>query len=259
MRTLSFGQDTDLAKLNSLTKYPSIPTLHAMGKKGRLTEERVDFDGPVHVTEKIDGTNTRIIMAPGGDYIIGSREELLWHSGDVCHNPALGIVERLRADIDARGCELASPREFLVYYGEVYGGKINGAKQYTGHRSTGFRLFDVMQIHVDDYHRMMLWDRPRIASWREHGGQEFLSVRAMRAIADDIGWTAVPSLGVFDDIPETHEATLEWLESLLPETEAALDADAQGRPEGVVLRTAGRHVIAKARFDDYRRTLGVRR
>jgi hypothetical protein len=41
----------------------------------------------------------------------------------------------------------------------------------------------------------------------------------------------------------------------LPGTRVALDGGAGGRAEGVVLRTADRSVIAKARFQDYRRTL----
>ena len=79
--------------LNSLTKYPSIPTLHALGEKGRLTETlNVDFSGDdVYATEKIDGTNARIIML-GDEYIIGSRENLLTHSDDLLFDPAQGIV-----------------------------------------------------------------------------------------------------------------------------------------------------------------------
>lgn len=84
-----------LAKLNSLTKYPSIPTYHALGDKGRLTEQtNVQFgaDEAISVAEKIDGTNARVIILEDG-YIIGSREELLYSSTDLLHNPSQQIVE----------------------------------------------------------------------------------------------------------------------------------------------------------------------
>ncbi|MFI7515873.1 hypothetical protein ACIBVK_20520 [Micromonospora echinofusca] len=52
--------------------------------------------GPVTLTEKVDGTNARIVGLPGGAYLIGSREELLYARGDLIGNPALGIVDALR-------------------------------------------------------------------------------------------------------------------------------------------------------------------
>lgn len=54
-----------LSYLNSMTKYPSIPTYHKLNEKGILTAERnVIFDEPVFATEKIDGTNARILLIP---------------------------------------------------------------------------------------------------------------------------------------------------------------------------------------------------
>ncbi|WP_236142941.1 RNA ligase family protein [Nostoc sp. CMAA1605] len=90
----------DLNKLNSLTKYPSIPTYHALGEKGKLLEETVTFDGEVILTEKVDGTNSRIILLPDGNYVLGSREELLFAKGDLIGNPALGIVNSLKGVAD---------------------------------------------------------------------------------------------------------------------------------------------------------------
>lgn len=87
----------DLSKLNSMTKYPSIPTYHTLGEKGALLEETVPFEGEIVLTEKVDGTNSRIILLPDGTFILGSREELLFAKGDLIGNPALGIVEALKA------------------------------------------------------------------------------------------------------------------------------------------------------------------
>lgn len=87
----------DLKKLNSLTKYPSIPTYHALGERGKLSETiQVNFANQFIIgTEKIDGTNARIICFSDG-YVIGSREELLYAKGDLIGNPAMGIVEALK-------------------------------------------------------------------------------------------------------------------------------------------------------------------
>lgn len=61
-----------------------------------MLEECIEFNGPVTLTEKVDGTNSRIIVLPDGSYLIGSREELLYARGDLIGNPALGIVDALR-------------------------------------------------------------------------------------------------------------------------------------------------------------------
>lgn len=63
-----------LRAVNSMTKYPSIPTYHALDtKNGCLLGETVPLAGPVILTEKVDGTNARIIALPDGSWIIGSR------------------------------------------------------------------------------------------------------------------------------------------------------------------------------------------
>ena len=83
----------DLRKLNSATKYPSIPTYHSLGERGRLLDQCIDLaEQDLVATEKVDGTNSRIIILPDGMYLIGSREELLHAKGDLIHNPAQGIV-----------------------------------------------------------------------------------------------------------------------------------------------------------------------
>lgn len=82
----------DLRKLNSITKYPSIATYHSMGGKGRLQEELLNPVPPnaeLDASEKLDGTNTRIIVLPGdpvATYFIGSREDLLTYQHDLVPN-----------------------------------------------------------------------------------------------------------------------------------------------------------------------------
>ena len=62
----------DLGKLNSMTKYPSILTYHALGDKGALQDTvQVSFAGRVVGTEKVDGTNARLVFCPGGSASAG--------------------------------------------------------------------------------------------------------------------------------------------------------------------------------------------
>jgi hypothetical protein len=241
----------DLTALNSLTKYPSIPTYHALDPgNGSLTEHPVPFTGAVIGTEKVDGTNSRVIVLPDGSYLLGSREELLYAQGDLIGNPALGIVQNLRPLAES----LAGPRgdAIRVFYFELYGGKIGGqAKQYSARGATGWRLFDVAVI--DDLGERLTWTPQRIAAWREGGGQRYLGEDALRATGLDL----TPRLFTVDaaGLPATIEGVHAFLEERLPRTLVALDDSAQGAAEGVVLRAADRSVIAKARFQDYTRTL----
>ncbi len=87
----------NLDKLNSLTKYPSILTYHTLGDKGVLQEAvQVPFAGRIVGTEKVDGTNTRLVFCPDGSVVVGSREDLLWERRDLIGNPAMGIVAAVR-------------------------------------------------------------------------------------------------------------------------------------------------------------------
>lgn len=249
----------DLRAINSATKYPSIPTYHTLNpRNGTLTDSTVYFErgNGVVLTEKIDGTNTRIITLPGGQYLIGSREELLTHRGDVVHNPMLGIVDAVR-DIAEGLTPMPADVPFLgVYYGEVYGGKLPMARDYTSTGATGFRLFDVAFIPTE----VLGWSVERIASWRQHGGQQFVPWLELLETEVKEDLTLVPVLANVSpsELPVTIEDTYTWLKEYTPATRALLDKDARGESEGIVLRSQNRGTIAKARFSDYERTLRKR-
>lgn len=251
-----------LPAINSATKYPSIPTYHAMGERGRLLPERaVTFDGPTLATEKIDGTNTRIVVMRGGRegprYIIGSREELLTYSDDIVHNPALGIVDGLR--IVAENALVARyTHDCVVLFGEFYGGRVTAAsKAYTATQATGFRLFDAATFG-SEWHDLIRKDVGSIARWRDGGGQLFASPDVLDTMAGRAGVSLVPGVGA-EAPPETIEDTLTWLTNHMGAgTRASIDGKG-GRAEGVVVRSAtGDRRIAKIRFEDYERTLGKR-
>jgi hypothetical protein len=252
-------RNVDLGVLNSATKYPSIPTFHTLDpKNGSLQDGPTLFAGEdqqVVLTEKVDGTNSRIITFPGGDFILGSREELLYAKGDLIGNPALGIVEALRPLAE---CVTPGTEAIQVLYLEVYGGKVGGAaKQYSGHRNVGARLFDAATIPAE----VLGWSRERISAWREGGGQDFRSEDDLIATASAQGLELTPRLGALParDLPTDLGGTREFLSRYLPSTQVALDEAAGGNPEGIVIRTFDRSVIAKARFQDYDRTLRRRK
>lgn len=244
----------NLKATNSLTKYPSILTYHALGDRGRVTDTvQVDFDAPVLVTEKVDGTNARIIVHRS-DYLIGSREELLHARGDCIHNPSMGIVEAIRPVAEALASgSLATRDHVLVLYGEVYGGKVTGAsKHYTSSGAVGFRAFDVQTFDDVDFGDMLSWPVEKIAAWRDGGGQRFWGWGDVHALAEALGERTVPLLTPgAGRLSASPADTLAWMRQAITNTRAGIDA--HGRPEGLVLRTADRSRIAKLRFEDYER------
>ncbi len=249
---MTLTRELDLRKLNTATKYPSIPTYHTLGERGSLLEETISFDGETLIaTEKVDGTNSRIILMPDGCYLIGSREELLHGKGDLIHNPALGIVDTLKAVADRISAAYHSPAGTMTtIYLETYGGKTTAAaKQYTSNREFGYRVFDVNRVSISRLDEEV----ESISTWRESGGQEFLTEAALKEFAESVQLELTPRVAVVESIPTTIEETHDWLKSMIARTLVALDDEAGGRPEGLVVRTADRKRIAKIRFEDYER------
>lgn len=246
------SRQVDLGRLNSATKYPSIPTYHTLGEKGALLNECVSFPRiDLIYTEKVDGTNSRIILMPDGCYLMGSREELLYARGDLVHNPALGIVDALRDVAELLTTRFPSrPDIVTVFYLETYGGRITGtSKNYTGESLVAYRLFDACQVDVSVLEKSPL----QIAGWRESGGQRYFHETELQQCANDAGLLLAPRIAVKKRLPETIAEVHGWLEAAIPHTLVALDETAKGQAEGIVVRTPDRQVIAKIRFEDYQR------
>lgn len=243
-------------KINTFTKYPSILTLHALGEKGRLTNE---LTTPVHgeilyATEKVDGTNTRIICY-GDEYLIGSREFILHHSEDLYFDQAQGIVEGVRAI----GVPIPKTEKFTVIYGEFYGGRVSSNSKWYGQDKVGFRVFDIAVYEDEDIHKVLSMPQASISGWREREtedgmlyGQKFLSRSDIQTQFP--GFEYVPSVE-FDLGDYSHQVVLDNLKKFLPETNVALSDNAIKKAEGIVLRNEDRTRIVKVRFEDYERTL----
>lgn len=246
-------------KINSATKYPSIDTYHTINpKNGGLLEEAMPFSGKVLATEKVNGGNGRVIVMSNGDWFIGSREEILYAKGDRIVNPGLSIVPTLLPLVDGI---LGIDRSGLgttgieVYFFEVYGHGIGGdAKNYTKTSGlTGARLFDVAWVP----NIVLDLEREQISSWRQRGGQKWYDERYLKHAAAETGIELAPRVAEFpaEELPQSIEDMHKFLHVLLPLTNVALDETGLGRGEGIVFRTEDRSTIAKARFQDYERTL----
>jgi hypothetical protein len=249
-------RQTDLTKLNSLTKYPSILTYHVLGDKGILQEQvQIPFSGRVLGTEKVDGTNARMIFCPDGSVLVGSREDLLWERRDLIGNPAMSIVETLKPTVQRLTPLLCQPDRIAVFFGEVYGKNIGAAaKHYSRSGQAGFRLFDVLLL--DKFAEYLDWPADRIARWRDDGGQPFVAVERLAALAQESGLDLVPPLFEMDaaEFPTTLEETSGFLQQF-GTSQCKLDPDASGQTEGIVVRSADRTQIAKIRREDYDRSL----
>ena len=246
-------------KLNSLTKYPSIQTYHEIDR-GCLKENLTDYEGfeneEVYITEKVDGTNGRIVVL-NGDYIIGSREELLYRKGDIFGNPSQNILDIMKPWAEDLATQLPMDNKLRVFYGEVYGSNINGAKQYTKHRNSNVRFFDC--VVFDSFEEIIIKPIDHISIWREHGRQPFVSVSEFADIMQSFGYdnNVVPFIMVEygDNLPTERSETYEWLKQF-EVTHACIDEDTfKGRAEGVVVRNADRSMIRKIRFEDYEKTI----
>jgi hypothetical protein len=249
----------DLSRINSLTKYPSIVTYHKLDpKNGGLIEEPLEFKGTLVATEKIDGTNARIICLPDNTYLLGSREELLYAKGDLIGNPALGIIEALKTKADE--IEKIDEDIITVFYCEVYGGKVTQAsKQYTGERRVGYRLFDIAKIR--NYNYLLEKQTREISSWRDHGGQSFVDESELQGLSKEHQFELTPRIAecLSDEFPTDIESTLAFLKKTLSVSQCLLDETGGGKPEGLVVRTLDRSWITKLRFQDYERTLKRRK
>lgn len=269
--TKSFGLD----KLNTMTKYPSILTYHATAERGSLAQEKSEGKtfkglGKVYVTEKIDGTNSRMVFTTNEegaveDYILGSREDFLYACGDRIINPALGLVATLEKHLVPKfnlpkimlGHEILKPNYFYIVYGETYGGKINNAKQYTKRQNYFFRAFDLVAMPIEEAKGFLSMKVEDISSWREHGGQPFVPVSDFIEFCDTFQITRVPYILTMDgdEIGMTPHSVLLWMNDFIKST-ATIDEDYDGlgQSEGVVVRTEKRDLIRKFRFEDYQKT-----
>ena len=258
--------DLDLRKLNSITKYPAIPTYHAIDPKNGLLLEHtlVTLQGDLVATEKIDGTNVRIILLPDHMFVLASREELLYARGDLIGNDSMGIVsatKNLAEDMLLR-YEYWLLKAVTVVYAELYGGNIGGSgksfQQYTTKKKHGLRIFDIAIFFDKQFLELFEWPLEKFSTWRENGGQPYFEEEELLLFTTKLGFEVTPRISI-GPIPITIKDTLTFLKESIPQSFCALDDSAPANSEGLVIRSKNRKTIAKLRFEDYERTLKRRR
>lgn len=243
-------------KINTLTKYPSILTLHKLGEKGRLLDELTTpvLGEEMYATEKIDGTNARIICY-GSEFLIGAREFILHHSDDLYFDNAQEIVN----GIYTLNVNIPTTDVLTVIYGEFYGGKTSANSKQYGKEVNGFRVFDIAVYNDIFILEKSLAD---ISKWRETEtkdgivyGQNFLTRSEMTTLFPDFEYVPLVDFNLGDF---SHKEILKNLTESIPTTNVALTETALKRPEGLVLRNSNRSKIVKVRYEDYERTLKSR-
>ncbi|MUT64659.1 RNA ligase family protein [Paenibacillus sp. NEAU-GSW1] len=256
----------DLKKLNSLTKYPSILTYHKLGERGRLTEELTDERGllngsdKLYVYEKVNGENARIILFKNQydemDYLIGSREELLYAKGDRIGNPYGNIAEFLKP-IAEKFIENHTPQDdwaLTVIYQESYGGKTKAAKNYTEDKTQSYKVFDVFSLSRGELDSLLSLPHEKIAEWREHGNQPFYNEEEKTTFIQTNNLEYAPLVAELNgaQLPRLIEETFNFLKGF---EQTKVGINATGKSEGIIVRSVDRKQIRKIRFEDYERTL----
>lgn len=251
--------------LNSATKFPEIKTYHVMDGKGKLLKEltvELAPDELFHASEKVDGTNVRIIVEINSNYdwFIGSREELLYAKGDRLYSKQMGTVPVMIPIAEAVAKKLyesddVAPGVYTIF-GELYGGKMPAKKQYTETGAFDFRVFDVQYINPSEYVALLDSDKEQAAKWRNAGGQTFLLIEDREKLCKLLGLKQTPFLGYLwgNCIPKEINDVYDFLQEYKV-TLAGIDS--VGKAEGIVIRNNDRTIILKLRFEDYEKTLGL--
>lgn len=251
-------------KLNTITKYPSILTYHELGKKGTVTEALtpqkhiLSSDEILQGTEKIDGTNARIVIC-GQDYLIGTREEFIYAKGDRIKNDkesilvnCIDVAERIISNNN-------SDNKLLVIYGENYGKNIGRNYKNYSSKETAFRVFDMWSMAIEKVEELLNIDLEKLSTWRENGNQPYFEIEDLEDYCELYGLEKVPVLFSIKqkDLPIGIKDMYDFL-TQFTSTKVSLDLNLSGKSEGFVIRNSNRTYIKKIRFEEYQKTLNIR-
>ena len=215
-------------------KYPKIETIYKRNDKFKVvaTELRCSEFALINswlITEKVDGTNIRVILFPDGQIEYrGRTDNAQMHPLLLSYLGTTFTPEKLQTQFEPY--EGGWP--FVILYGEGYGPKIQRGGKYRDDIS--FRLFD---IRVDEW--WLNWD-------------------SVQDVASSLEISTVPVLGKLADfLPTCHGELLD----LLSDGSIVADQDGKGTgvlAEGIVARTdpllfdrRGNRVMWKLKFKDF--------
>lgn len=225
-------------------KYPKIETLYTRSTEtfgvivDQLRREEFGLIKTWLVTEKIDGTNIRVILTSQGDVEIRGRTD------KAQFNPVvLAALQSLLPAPLVRGVfeESRDEQGFypeVILYGEGYGEKIQKGGNYR--KGQSFRLFDV-----------------KIGNW-------WLNWNSVQDIAGKIGIRTVPTLGFFPFLPRSKtdmftmfspEIGMNGKSIVAREDGGNLDYLAEGivaRTEPLLLLRNSERLMWKLKFKDFK-------
>lgn len=253
-------------KLNTLTKYPSILTFHNLGvKKGTLIDTLTSDKFPksddeeLEGTEKVDGTNSRIIIC-GEDYAIGMREDIIYIKGDKTINDKLGVLSNCIPIAERLVKENSFDKNTLiVIYGEHYGFNVGANyKNYAKGKNIEFRVFDTWDMSISEILELFeKYDLNRLSTWRKQENQPFYPIDKLNSFVTTLGLKRTPVLFKIKkgDLKMSIEDMYKFL---LTYKDTIVGLDNNGKSEGFVVRSKDRKYIKKIRLEEYEKTLRLR-
>ena len=215
------------------TKYPSIETVFTRNADtsrlefGKLRDPSTATISTWHLTEKVDGTNIRIIITHEGITIAGRTDNANIHT-----DLAANIRAMLNHQQLVEFFNLNSESAPVTIYGEGYGAGIHKGSAYNPEKS--FRAFDIRFGQGQYWH-------------------DFIDVVG---ICDELGIRTVPSLFPIRDIPTTRAELLE----IIPQSVVAVEdtgvmgVQAEGivaKPSITLLNKFGNRVMWKLTFREF--------
>lgn len=217
-------------------EFPKIETLFDRDEKfgvivGKFRNPVYDSFKTWHVTEKVDGTNVRIMLSEEGKVTIGGRTDAAQMSTDLVQYLQETFTEEKMKEVfwlRNEGGERVPTK--AVLYGEGYGAGIQKGGSYRKDKS--FRLFDVL---VSD----KFW-----LDWKN-----------VEDVASKLGIKTVPYLGEW-----TMEQIISNVKEGVPSNVALEEnGDATFISEGIVARTIeplfdrrGKRIILKLKTKDFK-------
>jgi len=177
------------------------------------------------VTEKIDGMNVRVILAPDGTVTYTGRT-------DDAQMPVPLLAYLSQAFPLTRLIDVFDIGQQVILFGEGYGGKIQKGGNYR--HDSALRLFDVLV------------------------GQWWLEPDAVQDVASRFSVLTVPDLGVIDYLPHTAGELTHILNCGHSVVSATEGGNSSYVGEGIVARTVplmftrrGERVMWKLKFRDF--------
>ncbi len=219
-----------------MKSYPKIETLYDRDEKthgvipGQLRLSEFELITSWHVTEKIDGTNIRVVfdLVTGSIEFGGRTDNAQIPANLVAYLTRTFTVERFMTAFDGTRVD---DNTQITLFGEGYGEKIQKCGgQYR--KGVAFRLFDVY-----------------IGDW-------WLEWNSVEDIAEKLGIKTVPYLGEVRYLPSLAAE----LREIVDTSQVAWSEDGDGtlKAEGIVARTrpllltrAGKPLVWKLKFRDF--------